>query len=477
MIERVFENAKLNKADKVCSYYMVYILRFNVYLSSGFGYLTFFFPKFSSLQLLVGLLKMQTTYMTYTPRWLHFCINKGFTQFLLLRMEQRLSDRHKTSSQTLHHHIMSQISFLTKHSAVSAIHQTLHLFASKHSPAEERRLGTNLLFLGLYPFVIVQDFGFFTAFFVPLGELATNIAGPLFARDVERLDRQDDRAAARTFSAKSLDFQMEEQPDQHGLSIYLFVLGELVDAWHNRNISHVQRAKMVIRLRFFLMGWRAYIVAHPDYSVNVQFISCESFDIFITLADSLLSLIIVYRKYYPRYPFLPWLHPTEACEHVFGVLRQIKKDFTFNDFLSAQPKLQALLLGAFGDLSTEEQANQTTAGYHHTYFTADDLDLKELLRYPSDQDLADASDATFKEAEQLLSSIRINAQQMMKTYVHPEKTYKSKPPPSSSRGPQTLEQVLALYVSPAASKAIDKAEAHNHEMALVAENIDRSLAL
>ena len=350
------------------------------------------------------------------------------------------------------------------------------------------------LFLGLYPFVIVQDskhalktarnqlltgarilvFGFFTAFFALLRELDTNIAGPLFARDVERVDRQDDRAAARTFSAKSLDFQMDEQPDQRGLSIYLFVLGELVDAWQNRNISHVQRAKMVTRLRFFLMGWRAYIVAHPDYSVNVQFISRESFDIFITLADGLLSLIIVYRKYYPRYPFLPWLHSTEACEHVFGVLRQIKKDFTFNDFLSAQPKLQALL-GAFGDLSTEEQANQTAAGYHHTYFTADDLDLKELLRYPSDQDLADASDAAFKEAEQLLSSIGINAQQMMKVYVHPEKTYKSKPPTSSSRGPQTLEQVLALYVSPTASKAIDEAEAR--ELALVAENIDRSLAL
>jgi len=70
-IERVFENAKLNKVDKVCSYYMVYILRFNVYLSFGFGYLTSLFPKFhlfSSLQLLVGLLKMQTTYTTCTPR-------------------------------------------------------------------------------------------------------------------------------------------------------------------------------------------------------------------------------------------------------------------------------------------------------------------------------------------------------------------------------------------------------------------------
>ena len=64
---------------------------------------------------------------------------------------------------------------------------------------------------------------------------------------------------------------------------------------------------------------------------------------------------------------------------------------------------------------------------------------------------------------------------MLKIYVHPEKTYKSKSPTTSSRGPQTLEQVLALYASPIASKAADEAEAH--ELALVAENVDRSLAL
>lgn len=89
--------------------------------------------------------------------------------------------------------------------------------------------------------------------------------------------------------------------------------------------------------------------------------------------------------------------------------------------LNAQAKLEALLLGAFGDLSAEEQANQTAAGYHHTYFKADDLDLKELLHYPSDNDLANASDAAFHEAEQLLLSVGINAKQMLDDYIAPEK--------------------------------------------------------
>ncbi|KAF8803503.1 hypothetical protein BYT27DRAFT_7259964 [Phlegmacium glaucopus] len=350
------------------------------------------------------------------------------------------------------------------------------------------------LYRGLYPFVAVQDskhalktarnqlltgariliMGFFAAFFAQLRELAINATGPLFTRDIEKLDRQDDRAAARTFSASALNFQMKEYHDQRGLSVYLFVLGELVDAWQNRNISHVTRAKMVLRARFFLMAWRSYIVSHPDYSTNIQFISRESFDIFMTLSESLLSLILIYRKYYPRYPFLPWLHSTEPCEHVFGVMRQIKKDFTFADMLNAQPKLQAFLLGAFGDLSAEEQANQTAAGYHHTYFKADDLDLKELLRYPSDDDLANASDAAFREAEQLLLSLGINAKQMLGCYIAPEKRQRD-PKSASRQGPQTLAQALALYQAPSlTAKEENRVEAY--EMALVADSIDRSLA-
>jgi hypothetical protein len=247
-----------------------------------------------------------------------------------------------------------------------------------------------------------------------------------------------------------------------------------VDAWQNRNIGHATPAKMVLCARFFLMAWRSYIIAHPDYSINIQFISQESFDIFMTLCESLLMLIIIYQKYYPRYPLLPWLHSTEPCEHVFGAMRQIKKDFTFADMLNMQPKLQALLLGAFGDLSTEEQANQTAAGYHHTYFKADDLDLKELIRYPSDDALAKAADAGFKEAEQLLLSLGINASQMLGCYMAPEKRFRD-PTLAPCRGPQTLAEALALYQAPSLSKDEDCFEAC--EMALVADSIDRSLAL
>lgn len=353
------------------------------------------------------------------------------------------------------------------------------------------------LYKGRHPIIIVQDskhalktarnqmftgarilvLGHHCVFFAQLRELAANPAGPLFMRDVEKVDRQDDRAAAQTFSSAALDFHMQTYPDQRGLSIFLFVLGELVDAWQNRRISHYNCAKMALRARYFLMSWHAHITSHPEYSTNTQFISRESFDIFMTVCDGLLSLIIIYRQYYSRYPLLPWLHSTEPCEHVFGVIRQIKKDFTYSDMLAAEAKLRILLLGAFGDLTPEEQSNQTASGYHHTYFKADDLDTQELLRYPTDEELGNAAVAAFKEVEQLLASVGIGAADMLAVYTDPPPSKKTQNASKLiSRGPQTLAQVFALYDKTSmTSKEENKAEAC--ELALVADCAEQSLAL
>lgn len=78
--------------------------------------------------------------------------------------------------------------------------------------------------------------GNFTVLYSYLRDIAENTIGPLFRRDVERVDKQDDRAASRTFSSAVLSFIHRFFPERHGLSVYLFVVGELVDAWQNRSI-------------------------------------------------------------------------------------------------------------------------------------------------------------------------------------------------------------------------------------------------
>ncbi|KZP05037.1 hypothetical protein FIBSPDRAFT_903813 [Athelia psychrophila] len=173
--------------------------------------------------------------------------------------------------------------------------------------------------------------GHFTALYTYLRDIAVATLGPLFRRDVGNVDKQDDRAASRTLSSATIGFIGQFFPQRRGLSVYLFVLGELVDAWQNCAIK--------------------------------------------------------------------------ACEHVFGILRKLKKDFTLLDFLQFMPKLCVFILGEFGNLSEQEKANETAAGYHHTYFHCDDIDVKALMEWPTDGQLEDILGLAHEDVEELLSAL------------------------------------------------------------------------
>jgi hypothetical protein len=347
-------------------------------------------------------------------------------------------------------------------------HPSIPVQDSKHG----LKMARNQLFTGARIIVL----GNFPCFYQQILEFPKHPLGPLFSRDVERVDCQDDCATARLFSAESLDFHITHYPDQVGLSAYLFVMGELIDAWQNCNIHHIDHARMAMRARYFLMAWRSHIVAHPDHAPHIHFISRESFDIFVTLCDSLLALIIVYRKFYPDYPLLLWLHSTEPCKHCFGMLRTLKKDFNYTDILYLQPKLRILMLGAFGNLSPEEQANCTATGYHHTYFHAKDLDTDALKQWPSNGDLQRASVVALKEAEQLLATVGINASSMLAQYRLPNIARKSSNKVTSPHHPQTLYDLMMLYMNmPLTSKVEDQVEMC--EMAIAADDVDNTMAM
>lgn len=246
---------------------------------------------------------------------------------------------------------------------------------------------------------------------------------------------------------------------------------------------------MVLRAHFFLMAWRSHIVAHPAYSVHIQYISRESFDIFLTLCDSLIALIILYRQYYPEYPLLPWNHSTEAIEHIYGILCQLKKDFTYIDMLYFESKMRVLLGGAFNSLTAEEQANQTAAGYFHTYFIAPDLDLVALVQWPTDIEINEASTVAYNQAKDILSIVGVDCYDMLKDHwkepLRQSKASiqksKSQHSVSSPHGPRTLSELIELYRNdphkPSKLTTKDEEELEACEAAIIADNIDGTMKM
>lgn len=280
-------------------------------------------------------------------------------------------------------------------------------------------------------------------FYSQMHDLAFTPLSPLYRRDVENVDRQDDRAAARLFSAATLKFHIDNWPHRQAAALYLFFLGGLVDAWQSRTLPHCTRILLCLRCRFFLMAWRAHVVAHPDHSPARNFISRESNDILRIMCESLIALVLSYRDYWSLYPLLPWLHSTEPAEHVFGMLRQLKSDFTYGDFLSFAPKLMAYLKSTSGPLSRDSKANLTASGYWHTYSQVKGLDLAALVAWPSDQDIAKLSERASVDVSRLLRLVGIAAEPMLRTYAP-----KSKATPVPARPPRPPRNCASLMRLP-----------------------------
>ena len=256
--------------------------------------------------------------------------------------------------------------------------------------------GARLLVLGNYP-----------AMYIHILHIAQGNGTPLFSRDVTKVDRQDDNAAIRLFSADVLKYLADNHPDYVGEIVYLFVFGELIDAYQNRSIQHLDRIKLVLRAKYFLDSWEAFLSA-CGYRKDRYFISREATDILRFIIDGFIALVIIHRDHIPgRVPLLPWLHSSEACEHVFGEARHVVKDFTFLDFIYMIPKLRIKLHEAvLHGKSSDPKAR--ASGYSHSYFDHEGFDLIALSTYPSDADIDLANESAAEEANSLIALLGIN---------------------------------------------------------------------
>lgn len=289
-------------------------------------------------------------------------------------------------------------------------HPIVVLQDSKHGLKTVRNnlfSGARFLVIGNYP-----------AYYEQIRVLAHDPRGPLYIRDVDNADKQDDRAAVRLTSAASLEFLIDQE-EQHykesntrdsgappflsrlGVITYLFIFGELIDAYQNRRIGWSTRLLMVLRAKFFVEMWKSFLGA-AGYAQGRHFISREADDIVNYLINGLVGLMIIHRDYLDddSYPLLPWLHSSEPCEHSFGCARTIVPDFTHADFLHMVPKI-GVFHKATINADTSADANKTASGYHITCHDHRGINLALLSSFPNDPEIAQISKAAYNEAEAL----------------------------------------------------------------------------
>lgn len=92
----------------------------------------------------------------------------------------------------------------------------------------------NNLFTGAKLFALGEHM----AMYAYAREMVFEADSPLYHRDVEKTDCQDDNAATRLASATAIDYLVARHPDRLGMIVYLFVFRELIDAYQNWEITH-----------------------------------------------------------------------------------------------------------------------------------------------------------------------------------------------------------------------------------------------
>lgn len=233
---------------------------------------------------------------------------------------------------------------------------------------------------------------------------------PIYRRDVIKVDRQDDNAATRLFSGATLEWLSTCRPEQRGLIIFLFICGEMIDAYQNRSIRIEERVQMILRAHFFFELWEKFLEV-GGYSKKKHYVSSQCASIVKIFIRGFLQLVVIYRDHGGQRPLLPWLLCTEAVEHVFGLCRQIVKDFTERDFHLMIPKLFIKLREAFFS-SRVSDGKARASGYCHTHTDTHGINLAALATFPTNDEIQAASVRAYEEAHSIFAYLGLTAEQL-----------------------------------------------------------------
>lgn len=164
---------------------------------------------------------------------------------------------------------------------------------------------------------------------------------------------------------------------------------------------------MVLRARYFFTIWDRFLDCAGYSPAKKYSFSRECRDIIQFLINGFIGLLYVHRDLEETTPFLPWLHSSEACEHVFGMCRRIVPDFCYTDFLHMIPKLRVSLRRA-GLRARVSDGKERARGYNITYFDTYGMDPLVLAAYPDDTEISNIATAAYDEAGALMTLLGVD---------------------------------------------------------------------
>ncbi|KAJ7189874.1 hypothetical protein GGX14DRAFT_580306 [Mycena pura] len=281
-----------------------------------------------------------------------------------------------------------------------------NIYINTQDAPHGRKTARNNIFSGARGLVL----GDFVVHYKQLYDMAMTVSDPtLYERDVVRADRQDDNAAHRVFSAATLKGLTADVEENMGLIVFLFVIGELIDAYESRTMLHAERAMVALRARLFLSTWKVFL-NKMGYSIQRHYLPPGTTKILYTLIDGLLGLILIHRDHLPSptIPLLPWKHESMANERIFSALRGIFPEMSLVQALLAVPNIRATMSKAQQALFSKASYKKVANGYSFSDDAEDSaINFGNLAKFPTDLELTSIYGEAIEENDMLWSILNV----------------------------------------------------------------------
>ena len=109
-------------------------------------------------------------------------------------------------------------------------------------------------------------------------------------RDIDHKDKQNFDAVLHIVRAVTL---LDKLPDAAATKEFVFLIQNVIDSYLDKGLSPLARIEKIWYVTFFLRYWRKWILQHPKYTLQNNFITQNAYLCIELNAHAIISLLIL----------------------------------------------------------------------------------------------------------------------------------------------------------------------------------------
>lgn len=106
------------------------------------------------------------------------------------------------------------------------------------------------------------------------------------------------------------------------------MMKDVIDAFMNQNLKHLQRVRKMWYSLFFARIWRSYVWSSKKYTLKKNFLTSACYSCLEINAHSLIMCMIHLKTINRPDLFLPHLFESQPCESIFRQIRSFTTTYS-----------------------------------------------------------------------------------------------------------------------------------------------------